>query len=262
MKFGIGFQVFPDNEGGVSLLLTKVVDLALTKVTAPKTVTLTNRKPEQIKPLKVVIQNQGSVETIDDLATLQTLVEVEVESLGACDPPEVQLTLAADTFPRTLKTKKKLTIPYEVRFTCANDLEKSTKNDPDHEDYRYVVTIDRSVLDGEGDQDPVDDICPRTVAPPFRLDPNPNGKLKDKGCGTKKLTRRRAGRRPISLPPPVCSTRASKRLRASLAQTISRYWVQFKTRQSGQGLCHPSPWPHFQRAGKAHSIPECFPIIQ
>lgn len=29
-------------------------------------------------------------------------------------------------------------------------------------------------------------MCPHSAPPPFRLDPNPDGTLKDKGCGAKK----------------------------------------------------------------------------
>ena len=36
------------------------------------------------------------------------------------------------------------------------------------------------------DIDPIDDVCPRSVTPPFRPDPNPDGRLKDTGCGAKK----------------------------------------------------------------------------
>jgi hypothetical protein len=46
--------------------------------------------------------------------------------------------------------------------------------------------VDHSALDGQADTDPIDDVCPRSVTPPFRPDPNPDGKLKDKGCGVKK----------------------------------------------------------------------------
>lgn len=33
---------------------------------------------------------------------------------------------------------------------------------------------------------PADDMCPRSVTLPFEVDPNPDGTIKDKGCGEKK----------------------------------------------------------------------------
>lgn len=35
-------------------------------------------------------------------------------------------------------------------------------------------------------REPDDDTCPRSVIPPFALDPYPDGKIKDKGCGAPK----------------------------------------------------------------------------
>ena len=46
--------------------------------------------------------------------------------------------------------------------------------------------MDHSALGGSPDAHPADDACPRSVTPPFEVDPNPNGKIKDKGCGAKK----------------------------------------------------------------------------
>jgi hypothetical protein len=67
-----------------------------------------------------------------------------------------------------------------------SDPAKSAKDDPGHEDYRYMAMVNHSVLDGQSDTDTVDDVCPHSVAPPYRPDPNPDGTLKDKGCGKKK----------------------------------------------------------------------------
>jgi hypothetical protein len=72
------------------------------------------------------------------------------------------------------------------RFQVFGQTLKTTKRNPGHEDYRLIATVDHSALDGQADTDPVDDVCPHSVTPPFRPDPNPDGKLKDKGCGAKK----------------------------------------------------------------------------
>jgi hypothetical protein len=46
--------------------------------------------------------------------------------------------------------------------------------------------VRHAALDGNADTHPADDACPRSVTPPAEIDPNPNGKIKDKGCGAKK----------------------------------------------------------------------------
>ncbi len=52
--------------------------------------------------------------------------------------------------------------------------------------------VDRSAL-GDPDSHPVDDVCPRSVTPPYEVDPFPNGKIRDKGCGAKKPDKTRGG---------------------------------------------------------------------
>jgi len=72
-----------------------------------------------------------------------------------------------------------------VTFTCANDPKKSVKKDPGHEDYRIsALVVAREI--GSGDVHPDDDGCPRQVPPPGVVDAYPDGKIVDKGCGTKK----------------------------------------------------------------------------
>jgi hypothetical protein len=91
-------------------------------------------------------------------------------------------------FPLVLAPKQKLTVAFEMIFTgaCVPDPLKTTKREPGHEDYRLIAMVDHSALDGQVDTDPVDDVCPHSVEPPFRSDPNPDGAIKDKGCGGKK----------------------------------------------------------------------------
>jgi hypothetical protein len=138
-------------------------DLAVLKVTSPKTVTLTSKKPVQSKTVKVQLQNQGEVdETIPDAATLETLVQVDLESLDTVnDCPDLAATLNASKlkFPLTLKVGKKLTLSFTVTFDrneCIPDPGKSSKKDPGHEDYRPMATVDLSAL-GVTDVDPTDD---------------------------------------------------------------------------------------------------------
>src|SRR5262249_36773581 len=92
------------------------------------------------------------------------------------------------TLPLTLQPKERLTVWFQVTFTsaCLNDPAKSTPADPGHDDYQYLATVNHEALDGQADTHTIDDVCPRSVAPPFLLDPYPDGTIKDKGCGRQK----------------------------------------------------------------------------
>ncbi|MBI2877435.1 MAG: hypothetical protein HYY20_11185 [Candidatus Tectomicrobia bacterium] len=100
--------------------------------------------------------------------------------------PVLHLGSPQEALPLTLKPKQTLEVVFEVTFDCANDRAKSTPTNPRHADYRYVAVVDRKALDGAADSHPVDDLCPRSVTPPFEVDPNPDGKIKDRGCGEQK----------------------------------------------------------------------------
>jgi hypothetical protein len=164
-----------------------VYDLAVTKITAPKTVILTYRNQVQTKQVKVEIQNRSPhSETIQDPKMLANLVTLTVESLGAgCSDLVPVLRPPTKPFPLTLKPKKKLTVVFDVIFDCANDGAKSTPMNPGHEDFRYVAEVNHGALDGKADTHPADDVCPRDIEPPG-VDPNPDGTVKDLGCGNRR----------------------------------------------------------------------------
>jgi hypothetical protein len=155
-------------------------DLAVTRIVAPRSVTLTARMPARTVPVKVVIQNRSPhSETIPDSATLANLVTLTVESLGACAAP-VPVLVPPRRFPVTLKPRQTLTVGFNVTFGCANDPAASTPRDPAHRDYRYTARVDHAALDGVADTRVEDDVCPR---PPLGLDPDPDGRILDPGCG-------------------------------------------------------------------------------
>jgi len=155
-----------------------VHDLAVAKVKAPKKISLSDKKPEVMKDLKLTLVNQGTVtETIDDLAALTNLVSIDWTSLpgpnvGLCDAPATEPVEPKKGFPLVLSPRKKLNVRFAVTWSCANDDAKSTRTDP-HDDFELEVTLDHAALDGETDSDPSDDVCPRP----------PSGA--DKGCGAK-----------------------------------------------------------------------------
>ena len=52
------------------------------------------------------------------------------------------------------------------------------------EDFLYRAHVNHPTLDDNADTHPADDDCPRAPLP-GGVDPNPDGKVKDKGCGSK-----------------------------------------------------------------------------
>jgi hypothetical protein len=169
-----------------------VHDLAVTKIIAPKTVTLNSRFPFQTKQVKVEIQNRSRhSETIEDMNVLASLVGLTVESLGSGCPnivPELHLGRPQKSLPLTVKPKQKFSVIFDVTYDCANDPAKSSPRDPGHEDFRYTAVVNHAALDGEADVHLADDICPRDLEPPG-VDPNPDGTIKDPGCGNRKPDR-------------------------------------------------------------------------
>jgi len=161
-------------------------DFAITKIGAPKKVGLTAKKPAKTVLVKVKVQNRSThPETITDAGVYAQLVRLTVDSLGVCPDPTATLSPAklpkAKKFPLTLKSKASLTFTFDVPIDCASDPAKGAG----HEDYSLSARVDHTPL-GSGDAHPADDVCPRSVPPGGVVDAFPNGKIVDKGCGTKK----------------------------------------------------------------------------
>jgi hypothetical protein len=55
-----------------------------------------------------------------------------------------------------------------------------------HNTFLVSFSVHHEVLDGKLDTHTADDICPRSVMPPFEVDQNPDGTIKDKGCEQRK----------------------------------------------------------------------------
>ncbi len=160
-------------------------DLAVIKVVLPKTVKLTSKVPARTVKVKVTIQNRSPhSETITDAVMLGKLVHLSVDTVGiACPAPATVLHVGKPQkkLPLTLKSKGKLSVLFDVAIDCANDVAKGVG----HGDFRLTARVSHSAF-GSGDAHVADDACPRTVTPPKEIDPFPNGKIADKGCGTKK----------------------------------------------------------------------------
>jgi hypothetical protein len=143
-------------------------DLAVTKLKAPKKVTLEAGTPPKPGKYGVSIQNLGpTAEVIPNATVLTQLVQLQIESLGGCAAPVPTLT-APTVFPITLAPKKKLNVSYTATIDCPND----PLTGLGHEDYRTTVTLNHAALDGQADTVPANDICPRP----------PNPATGDKGC--------------------------------------------------------------------------------
>jgi hypothetical protein len=154
----------------------EVHDLAIVRVTAPRTLTLRSGKPSVAGKIKALVQNQGRhPEVIADSVALQGLITVAVEPLDGCPAPAVAFQAPA-RFPITLAPKAQLMTILDATFTCAGR-------------YRVRADLHHAAIDSAADRDAIDDTCPRVVSPPFRLDPNPDGTIKDRGCGARRADR-------------------------------------------------------------------------
>jgi glucose/arabinose dehydrogenase len=148
-----------------------VHDFALTSLKATSRAKLTEKKPVKEIKAKLQLQNRSPQdETIANLAALEALVELDVDAAGECGSPEVTL-VPPKRFPIVLKSKKKLKLTYTVAFACADT-------------YAYSAALFHEAIDGQADTHTADDFCPRPPLP-FGVDPNPDNKVKDKGCGAK-----------------------------------------------------------------------------
>jgi hypothetical protein len=166
----------------------EVHDLAITEIKGLPLVLINGRTRRQAPGLVLItIQNRSPhVEVIPDLATLSQLITLQVKSLGGC--PDIAPELVGDPVSRSpveLMPKQSFKVSFRVQLQdlCINDPEQSVAGGNDHDDYQYLAQLHHEALDGKPDSHPVDDVCPRSVAPPFEIDPNPDGSIVDRGCG-------------------------------------------------------------------------------
>jgi beta-propeller repeat-containing protein len=177
--------------------ITHTHDMAVLKITAARSAKST---AQTNRPVSVQIQNRSShTETIhqSDLGDGVTtgLVRLTVDPVDtdgeSCAPATVSLDtvknakLFAKNPAYSLASKKTLTVNYLVSYNCST-AKPLDKTDPAPGDYRHGAAVYHDVLGIGNDVDTVDDVCPRSVTPPFIVDPNPDGTIKDPGCGAVK----------------------------------------------------------------------------
>jgi hypothetical protein len=144
-------------------------DLALVSIRAPKRVTLSARRPSRTQRVTVTFQNLGGhEETIPDLAALNDIVSLTVESLGDCPSPTAELR-PPRRLPLTISPRKRVKLVFDVTYDCANHPARGAG----HEDWRYAASVSHAAIDGVADASPSNDACPRAPA------------ASDRGCGAK-----------------------------------------------------------------------------
>jgi hypothetical protein len=156
----------------VNQLPPETHDLALIKMKAPKNINLKGAEASLTKFVKVTLQNRSPHnEVITNFTGLVTLV---AESLGEiCSNAQVVLRPGPPNNPKTLKPKQKMTVTFDVTWTCANDPLKGAG----HEDFRYLAAVHHEAIDGNADTHPEDDGCPRAALPAGQ-----DMAFKDTGC--------------------------------------------------------------------------------
>jgi hypothetical protein len=87
---------------------------------------------------------------------------------------------------KILKPKQTFKIRYLVSYHCAEPV--TPEGDATPGDYSHLATVHHEVL-GVLDANQENDACPRSVNPPFKREPLPDGKVMDKGCGIKKTNK-------------------------------------------------------------------------
>ena len=166
-------------------------DLAVLRIRVPARVNLDDARPKATALGAVRIANRGSMPVVvADAATLARLVRLSAVSLKgpiACAPVEIAPVVAHLRFPLTLGPARGRTLRYKLDFTCG-------PNPNGAPDWAFSGTVDHAALDGTGDDDPADDVCPRAPS------------ASDGGCGV-------IGPHHTRLPPTtdVRDTRAGRR---------------------------------------------------
>ena len=158
-------------------------DLAIVKIKVPRSVNLNSAPAALTKRVSVTIQNRSPhTEIIDDPARFERLVSLAVQSLDTNSCPDITANFLTGppqrALPITLRPKGKLNVYFTLTFDCAVNPSRGLGQ----EDFFYFATVNHEAIDDLPDTHPECDVCPR---PPLDggVDPNPDGRIKDKGCG-------------------------------------------------------------------------------
>ena len=103
----------------------------------------------------------GREERIPTIDALATLVDLQIESLGACASPTPTLRAPGSLSkkPLVLKPKRSMSVRFDVPIGCANDPAKSPKGESSAHDYGFVAQL--GAFGGADSQPLVDGISRR-----------------------------------------------------------------------------------------------------
>jgi len=143
-------------------------DLAVLRLRVPARAKLADAHPRATAHGVVRIANHGSAPVVvADAAMLAAAVRLSAANLEgpiACAPPGIAPVVARLRFPLTLHPGRNRTLRYELEFTCGANPDRTP-------DWTFSAAVDHAALDGNADENPADDVCPR---PPS---------ASDRGCG-------------------------------------------------------------------------------
>lgn len=167
----------------VEVRSASVHDIAVTKLSVPKRVLLTRKRPVRTGLMKLQIQNRSPQnEMIADEGVMTNLVAVSIQFSGPCELPELQM-MSPRTFPITLKPKAVLNVAYLASYSCVDEL--PTNASPISVTLNYTAIANHAAIDGIPNTYTDDATCPHSEPLGCVLDPNPDGSIRDCGCGTK-----------------------------------------------------------------------------
>src|SRR5262249_10375357 len=143
-------------------------DLAVLRIRVPAHARLSDARLRASADGAVRIANRGAEPVVvADAALLARLVRLNAASLDgpiACAPVGVAPAVAGVRFPLVLRPTRGRTLHYTLDFTCGANPGRAP-------DWTFSAIIDHATLDGTGDDDPTDDVCPRAPS------------ASDRGCG-------------------------------------------------------------------------------
>jgi predicted dienelactone hydrolase len=141
-------------------------DLAVQRVRVPAQVKLDDRHATVTARAAVRITNRGSAPAVfADAASLAAGVRFTAAALtGPITCPPVGIALARRRFPLTVRPGRSRTLRYRLAFTCGANPDRKA-------DWRFGVVLDHVALDGNVDENPANDACPRAPS------------ASDRGCG-------------------------------------------------------------------------------
>jgi subtilisin family serine protease len=174
-------------------LIHAVADFTVTKIKVSKTAKGASSATQSVD---VTIQNRSPYSETITAADLGDGINTGLVRLNVnvIDDDDENCTAAQVSFnpantlvhSKTLKPKQSIKVKYLVSYHCAEPA--TAKGDPTPGDYSHTATVHHETL-GILDANQENDACPRSVNPPFKMELLPDGKVKDKGCGTQKTNK-------------------------------------------------------------------------